>query len=114
MQKICYTIKPYQQNTLWFFDDPSVGLLKEGLTDGVPELIKKACELSKIKNLFFLTFSDQKIGKKFLVFKKPLRNGNLYHWEKLKMDCWFCPALFRYFDRPPAKIWFEVFGHKNI
>ena len=114
MQKISYTIFPYQKGKLWFFDDPSLGLTQEALTDGVPEVIAKACRMNFVEQSFFLTFSCQNIGKYFLDFVKPLRNGNLYVWKKFGMKCWFCPALLLYFPVPPRKIWFSVFSHKNI
>jgi hypothetical protein len=112
VQKICFFIKPYQDGSLWFFDDPSVGLFREALTDGVPEVLAQACFFSDVKKIFCVSFSNHPLGDYFLNHVKPLRNGNLYKWNNMK--CWFCPALLKYFQKPPKTIWFSVFGHKNI
>ncbi len=109
VQKICFSISPYRKGCEWFFDDPKLGLFREGLTCGTPEVILKACNLKSMQTPNLVFFSNQFFGKNFLNFLKPLRDGNLYFWSEQKMQCWFCPALLKYFSKPPKKIWFEIF-----
>lgn len=105
----CYQIRPYQSNELWFFDDPKVGLYREGLTDGVPEVLIEVCRRSGLNpQNFLLKFSDRIDFKFNLRFEEPLRNGSLYWWLEGEMNCWFCPALLCYFPEPPQSISFQV------
>jgi hypothetical protein len=108
VQNLCFSINPYCIKGDWFFDDPKVGLFREGLTCGTPEVLLKACNLKSINGSFTVLFSNFSLGEYFLNFKKPLRDGNLYFWHEQKMSCWFCPALLKYFSSPPQKIWFQL------
>jgi hypothetical protein len=56
VQKFCFSIKPYTQGSLWFFDDLKNGLVKEPLTDGVPQVITRACQKKIIKSKYPNTF----------------------------------------------------------
>jgi len=108
VQKFCFSVKPYTINKLWFFDDLKNGLIKEALTDGVPEVIIRACQKSNPIQNIEVHFADFRFGRFCLDFQKPLRNGNLYSWKEENLKCWFCPALLKYFTKPPKKIWFSV------
>ncbi len=104
-----YHIRPYQSNGLWFFDDPKVGLIKEGLTDGVPEVLVGACLKCGIDpSGFLLRFSPDDLFEFHLKLSGRLRNGHLYLWLEGDINCWFCPALLRYFNSPPENISFNI------
>ena len=34
--------------------------------------------------------------------------GHWYSMAELQMEGWLCPALFKYFDEAPAKLYFKV------
>lgn len=34
--------------------------------------------------------------------------GNLYRWPEKCMKGWLCPALLKYFEEPPAKLYIQV------
>lgn len=111
MQKICYTIRPYRYSGLWYFDSPEVGLMCEGLTDGAPEVLLRACELAGINSNFIVGFTDTKFGMHCLDFVTPLWSGSQYRWADQNMVCWFCPALLKFFPEPPKQIYFSVFSN---
>jgi hypothetical protein len=113
VQKFCFSIKPYTQGRLWFFDDFKNGLVKEPLTDGVPQVITKACQKSSLNQNIQIHFSNFEFSEFVLDFQKPLRNGNVYRWKKEGLKCWFCPALFKYFSVAPKRIWFFLNQTKN-
>lgn len=114
MQKPCFTIKPYCCSDLWFFDDPEVGLIREGLTDGTPEVLLRACELADIDSKFVVGFTDAKFGIHRLDFVMPIWSGSQYYWSEQNMICWFCPALLKYFPAPPKQIYFTVFSSNGV
>jgi hypothetical protein len=113
MQKPCFTIKPYCESNLWFFDDPTVGLTREGLTDGTPEVLLRACDLKNIGPNFVVRFSDTNFGFNRLDIIGPVLLGTQYYWAEQNMICWFCPALLKYFPVPPAQIYFCVFNARK-
>lgn len=107
MLHLTYVIQPYCINKKWLFDDPSVGLHQEPLTDGVPEVLLEAVKASKASSLI-VWFSKQPLLPFQLDHLRPLRNGNEYYWAEKNMKCWFCPALLKYFKKPPKKLFFVV------
>lgn len=112
---LSYTIRPYREDHLWMFDDPKVGLFREGLRQGTPEVLMRACELRGIEPVGFVAaFSvQQKIAAMHrLDLRGPVWNGTQYYWHDQQMLCWFCPALLRYFTEPPTQIWFQVSDRK--
>lgn len=111
MQHLCYRIVPYRTKLGWQFDDAKVGLVAEKITDGVPEVFLAAAAMLAINDPLAVYFSDRPLGGRVrwlqLWHVGPLREGNLYHFSKARLDCWFCPALLRYFPEPPAVIHFK-------
>lgn len=84
--------------------------MREGLTDGTPETLLRACELAGIDSNFVVGFTDTKFGIHCLDFVTLLRDGSQYYWADQQMYCWFCPALLKYFPEPPKQIYFTVFS----
>lgn len=106
-------IKPYMWEGLWVFDDPSVGLEKEALIAGMPEMILHACAASGISNPekgFLALFSkDPFPGAKIcLQLVREEMGGNVYLLPEAKIEGWLCPALFKYFDEAPQKMYIEL------
>jgi hypothetical protein len=108
LQKLHFNINPYQEGGLWFFDEPKLGLYKEGLTDGTPEVLSQAITLSKLNQPISVLFSDVPIFEHSLVLLGPFKTGHQYYWTQQNMVCWFCPALLRFFKKPPSRIWFRI------
>lgn len=113
MHKVCFTINPYLDGHLWMFDDPKVGLLREGLRRGTPEVLVRACELRGMEPVGFVAaFSVTNfVPMHRLDLLGPLWHGTEYHWDDQQMTCWFCPALLRYFSVPPQELYFCVWSN---
>jgi hypothetical protein len=113
VQKICFIIRPYQNENGWFFNDYNLGIFDEGLTCGTPEVIQKLCSIAQLNDFYAIAFSDRLISKHYLNYVKPDRDGSQYYWPEQDMFCWFCPTLLRYFKKPPKILWFDIFSSKN-
>jgi hypothetical protein len=107
-------IKPYLWEGIWVFDDPAVGLVKEALVSGMPEMILAGCEKLGIKNPekgFVAVFSKDPFpdAKIVLELVKEDLGGHIYKAPALgNIEGWLCPALFKYFDVPPEKMYINL------
>lgn len=103
------TIYPYKHKGQWVFDDKAVGLDKEPFVAGADDMIdmlvgnKKSCVLIFSKDSFpDATHSIKNIGA------NAGGSGTDYYSEELQHELWLCPALLKYFETPPANIFFKV------
>jgi hypothetical protein len=105
------TIEPYQHSGMWVFDDASVGLCREPFVAGVPEVIDALVkDIPNAARGFRLLFSTEAFPG-YQAHAEWLREefgGNWYRWPKLGMEGWLCPALFKYFDKAPPKLFARV------
>jgi hypothetical protein len=106
-------IRPYLWEGVWVFDDPAVGLDKEALVAGMPELIEAATSRAGIADPgrgFVALFSQDPFPTAQLCLERVREEGggNVYRWPELGKEGWLCPALFRYFDRAPDRLYVEV------
>ena len=104
-------IYPYRYEGMWVFDDEKVGLAREPFVSGADEIIDKlTAHLPDADKGFRLIFS----AKPFPVFSTEFEwrreeyEGNWYYSPALDMEGWLCPALFKYFDNTPPKIYVKV------
>jgi hypothetical protein len=101
-------IHPYKANGLWVFDDPAAGLRQEPFVSGSDTIIERMVEaIPNAERGFTLMFSAQPFPG-FQVEFEWLRQelgGNWYYSSALAMEGWLCPALFKYFDSAPKKIY---------
>ena len=111
MSNSLLVIAPYWFEGTWVFDDPAVGLQREPFVSGVPEMINNlVSNLPEARRGFRLTFS----ADPFPGFQQELKwvreemGGNWYRTEDPTMEGWLCPALFRYFDRAPERIYVKT------
>ncbi|HYE20301.1 MAG TPA: DUF6717 family protein [Tepidisphaeraceae bacterium] len=109
------TIKPYRWEGLWVFDDEAVGLRREAFVGGADDIIDVAVKEKGLPDPhggFLMQFSADPFPGADLEFTwlRGDMGGNVYRWEGHGMDGWLCPALFRYFDAAPAKIYVRVRG----
>ncbi len=106
-------IKPYQWEGLWVFDDERVGLDKEPFVGGADTLIDVAVQrkgITHAKDGFLLLFSATPFpGADFhLEWVREDQGGNVYLWREEGQEGWLCPALFKYFDRAPTKLYMQL------
>jgi hypothetical protein len=101
-------ISPYRNHGTWVFDDPSVGLAREPFVSGIPEMIDMLVrEIPDAEKGFRLLFSEDPFPG-YQVEVEHVREeygGNWYRWAEHSREGWLCPALFKYFDRAPRKLY---------
>lgn len=123
-------IHPYLSNGVWVFDDHYVGLVREPFVSGVPEIINRLLAESGIKEPekgFNMLFSASPFPGYSLkaVWTKEEFGGNWYsvkpdQWkssvfvkveggykveEDKEMFGWLCPAILKYFNKPPKTLY---------
>jgi hypothetical protein len=110
-QNAILVIAPYQYNGTWVFDDPRFGLVREPFVAGVPEMIDVlVADIPNADQGFRLTFS----AKQFPGFQKKLEwvrgdmDGNYYKIDDPPMEGWICPAMFKYYEKPPAELYVKA------
>jgi hypothetical protein len=101
-------IHPYRSGGLWVFDDPEVGLIREPFVSGADTIIDRAVtDIPNAEAGFTLLFSAAPFPGYQIEFewRRAEMSGNWYYSNALGMEGWLCPALLKYFDAPPQKIY---------
>lgn len=101
-------IFPYRHNQTWVFDDERMGLVQEPFVSGVPEMIEALIqEIPNVDEGFKLLFSASPFPgyQVELTWRREEYGGNWYAWKQNSLEGWLCPALFKYFNQPPKKIY---------
>ncbi len=104
-------IAPYKHQGTWVFDDSSAGLVREPFVAGVPEMIDVLVkDLPNASNGFRLLFSAQPFPghQKTLTWLRGDMGGNYYAMEDPRMEGWICPALFKYYEKAPARLYVKA------
>ncbi|MEW5857321.1 MAG: DUF6717 family protein [Cyanobacteriota bacterium] len=108
MSNAMMVIFPYRYEHTWVFDDERVGLVREPFVSGIPEMIELLVkEIPHAEKGFKLLFS----GNPFPGYQAELTlvreeyGGNWYRWELNNKEGWLCPALFKYFNEAPRKLY---------
>ncbi|GAA5107778.1 hypothetical protein GCM10023211_09250 [Orbus sasakiae] len=104
-------IKPYKYLGMWVFDDPKVGLIQEPFVSGTDILIDKVTkQISDAEKGFILIFSEVNFPDSdlYLEWQSEEHSGNWYYSPEFDMEGWLCPALFRYFDKAPKRIYIKI------
>lgn len=111
MKNSIFVIKPYQWSGLWVFDDPRVGLEKEAFVGGADKIIDVATShIPTARQGFLAVFSGGYFPDAQVVLEwvREEGGGNVYHWPEKEMEGWLCPALLKYFVKPPEKLYIQV------
>jgi hypothetical protein len=105
-------IAPYKfARRMWVFDDPRFGLVQEAFISGADVIIDRAvAHIPDAANGFLLIFSSVPFpGHEFrLEWRRSDSEGDWYYTPDFDVEGWLCPALLKYFDTPPQKIFFQV------
>ena len=107
MANALFVIVPYWYEGTWVFDDPAVGLQREPFVAGIPEMINLLVkDIPRAQEGFRLTFGERPFPnfQKELLWVREEMEGNWYRQENPAMEGWLCPALFKYFDKTPKKL----------
>lgn len=103
-------IHPYKTQGIWVFDDAAVGLREEPFVSGADDIIERmVTDLPGAEQGFTLIFSAEPFPGYDLAFEwlRAEHNGNWYRSTAIAiaMEGWLCPALLRYFNSPPARLY---------
>lgn len=104
-------IHPYKDGGSWVFDDPAVGLVKEPFVAGADVLLDKlTARIPNAAKGVTVLFSANPFpgAKDFFEWRREDMGGNWYYSPADGIEGWLCPALFKYFDKAPARIYVEV------
>ena len=101
-------IAPYKHEGMWVFDDPLVGLRREPFVAGIDTMIDRlVTAIPNAERGFRLLFSSSPFPgyKVALHWRREEYGGNWYYSPQFDMEGWLCPALFKYFDTAPPKLY---------
>lgn len=104
-------IEPYRSGTIWRFDEPLLHLKGEPFVQGIPEMIDKMVEgIAGSDKSVRLIFSQRPFPgwQHRLDLRREQDGGNWYYSERYQMEGWLCPALFKFFPRPPRSIYVKA------
>jgi hypothetical protein len=104
-------IRPYKYDGQWAFDDPAVGLVREPFVAGADAIIDRLVEgLPDPERGFVLVFSAQPFPghQAYFEWRREEFGGNWYYSPGHGLEGWLCPALFKYFDRAPQRIYAQA------
>jgi hypothetical protein len=104
-------IHPYKSQGVWVFDDPSAGLVQEAFVAGADVILDRIAEtVSAGTSGLTLVFSAQPFpGAQYeFQWRREESGGNWYYSPTFEQEGWLCPALFKYFDRAPERIYLQV------
>lgn len=108
MSNAIMVIFPYKREWTWVFDDAATGLVAEPFVSGMPEMIDiLVADIPEADKGFRLLFSANSFPgyQAELEWLREECSGNWYLWKARNMEGWLCPALFKYFDVTPPRIY---------
>ena len=106
-----FVIAPYKRAGTWVFDDPSVGLEAEPFVAGVPEMIDRlVAPIENASDGFRCLFSSSPFpGAQVELERKHEEIGGWWYFSPdFNATGWLCPALFKYFDAAPEKLFVKA------
>lgn len=104
-------IAPYWYYDTWVFDDAVVGLDKEPFVAGIPEMINELVQdIPEARKGFRMLFSAEPFPgyQRELTWLRADYEGNWYKISDGDMEGWLCPALFKYFDKAPDRLFVKA------
>jgi len=107
MPNAIFIIKPYWYSGTWVFDDAGKGLDKEPFVAGMPEIINRFVkDIPDARKGFRLLFSAAPFpGYQLeLIRAREEYGGNWYRLKDGRAEGWLCPALLKYFDVAPERL----------
>jgi hypothetical protein len=104
-------IHPYKRDGVWAFDDPAVGLMQEPFVAGADTAIDRMVEgIANAEAGVALYFSAAPFPGAKHEFRRIREEsgGHWYYSEEFKQEGWLCPALFKYFEQAPERLYVQV------
>ena len=104
-------IHPYKRNGVWSFDDPAVGLVQEPFVAGADLALDRMVEgIENAEAGVTLYFSAAPFPGAQHQFRRTREEfgGHWYYSEEYDQEGWLCPALFKYFEQAPERLYVQV------
>ena len=104
-------IHPYKYEGVWVFDDPRVGLIHEPFVAGADQFFDRiAEEIPDAEAGVTVLFSGTPFpGHQYeFIWRREENGGNWYYSPTFGLEGWLCPALFKYFEKTPERIYAQV------
>jgi hypothetical protein len=104
-------IHPYRSAGLWVFDDPRAGLVQEPFVAGADVILDRMVEgIAGAESGVTVLFSPTPFpGSQYeFAWRREESGGNWYYSPQFDLEGWLCPALFKYFDTAPERIFAQV------
>ena len=101
-------IHPYRHEGLWVFDDETVGVTREPFVSGADGILDRLTTgIPGAATGFTRLFSAQPSPGFQLkcLWQREEFGGNWYHCPANGADGWLCPALFKYFETAPPRLY---------
>lgn len=109
-------IHPYKCQGVWVFDDPRVGLVQEPFVAGADSVLDRmvaGIPGAEAGVTVFFSATPFPGSQHEFVWQREESGGNWYHSHQYDMEGWLCPALFKYFDQAPERIYAQVKPRKG-
>lgn len=109
-------IHPYKYEGVWVFDDARVGLVREPFVAGADTIIDRMVEgIPNAADGVTILFSAQPFPgcQHEFIRRREEFGGHWYFSPQFGLEGWLCPALFKYFEAAPERIYAQV-KPKNV
>jgi hypothetical protein len=104
-------IHPYRCEGMWVFDDEAAGLRQEPFVSGADTILDQMVgAIPAAESGFTLLFSAGPFPGFQVEFEwqRTEMDGNWYYCSALDAEGWLCPALFKYFESAPARLYAQA------
>ncbi|MEX2309977.1 MAG: DUF6717 family protein [Pirellulales bacterium] len=104
-------IHPYKVGGVWVFDDPRVGLVQEPFVAGADIILDRMVEgIPNAESGVTIFFSAGPFpgSQHEFHWRRGESGGNWYFSPQFDLEGWLCPALFKYFDEAPQRLYAQV------
>ena len=104
-------IHPYKVSGVWVFDDPRVGLVQEPFVAGADVTLDRMVEgIPNAESGVTIFFSAAPFpgSQHEFHWRREESGGNWYYSPKYDLEGWLCPALFKYFENAPDRLYAQV------
>ncbi len=102
-----FVLQPYRHQNAWVFDDEKTGLVAEPFVFGIDTMMDRmTSHLPNAAEGFRLIFSAEQFpgAAAELEWRREEAGGNWYYSPTYDLEGWLCPALFKYFDEAPKRL----------
>lgn len=104
-------IHPYKDDGVWMFDDPRAGLVREPFVSGADVIIDRMVahipEAEAGVTIYFSATPFPGHQHEF-EWRREEYGGNWYYSAEYALEGWLCPALFKYFEQAPPRLFVQV------